>query len=92
MPIVGHLAENGLMVSEEFREGKQPPASRNLEFFKHCIKQMPKGKRIKYFRADAASYQASIVNYCNKEKIKFVIGADLDKAVVRAISQTQIIF
>ena len=85
MPIVGHLAENGLVVSEEFREGNEPPASRNLEFLKQCIKQMPKGKQIKCFRADAASYQSDIINYCNKERIKFAIGADLDEAVLRAI-------
>jgi hypothetical protein len=85
MPIVGHLAENGLVVSEEFREGNEPPASRNLEFLKHCIKQMPKGKVIKRFRADAASYQADIMNYCSKRGIEFAIGADLDEAVLRAI-------
>ena len=85
MPIVGHLAENGLVVSEQFREGNEAPASRNLEFIEHCIKQMPKGKRIGCFRADAASYQTDIINFCNKEKIEFAIGADLDEAVLRAI-------
>ena len=48
-PIVRYSAENGLVVSEEFREGNEPPASRNLEVLKHCIKQMPKGKAIKRF-------------------------------------------
>ncbi|MFC1856820.1 IS1380 family transposase [Thermodesulfobacteriota bacterium] len=86
MPIAGHLAENGLVVSEQFREGNEPPASRNLDFLKHCIKQMPKGKQIKRFRADAASYQADIINFCNKERIEFAIGADLDEAVFRAIA------
>jgi hypothetical protein len=85
MPIVGHLAENGMVVSEEFREGNEPPASRNLEFLKQCIKQMSKGKDIKRFRADAASYQADIMNYCTKRGIEFAIGADLDEAVLRAI-------
>ena len=86
MPIVGHLAENGLVVSEEFREGNETPASRNLEFLRHCIKQMPKGKEIRRFRADAATYQADIINDCNKEGIKFAIGADLDEAVLGAIA------
>ena len=85
MPIVGHLGENGFIVSEEFREGNQAPSSRNLEFLKQCNQQMPKGKRIKRFRADAASYQADIINYCHKEGIQFTIGADLDEAVLRAI-------
>jgi hypothetical protein len=85
MPIVGHLAENSLVVSEEFREGNQPPGSKNLEFLKQCIQQMPRGKRIRYFRADAASYQADIINYCNTKNIEFAIGASLDEAVVKAI-------
>jgi len=85
MPIVGHLAENGLIVGEEFREGNVAPAARNLEFLKYCVRQMPKGKKIKAFRADGASYQADIVNYCNKWDIDFAIGGELDEAVLRAI-------
>ena len=85
MPMVGHLAENGLIVGEDFREGNVPPAARNLEFLIHCIRQMPKGKKIKAFRADSASYQADIINYCNKWDIDYAIGGDLDEAVLRAI-------
>jgi len=88
MPIVGHLAENGMIIGDEFREGNDPPAARNLEFIKHCVRQMPKGNRIRYLRADSASYQAKIFNYCEKENIKFAIGADLDvsvKAVIASI-------
>ena len=44
MPIVGHLAENGLVVGDEFREGNDSPGSRNLEFLKYCEEQMPKGE------------------------------------------------
>jgi hypothetical protein len=58
---------------EEFREGNQPPGSKNLEFLKRCIRQMPKRKRIKYSRADEASYQADIINYCDRHDIEFAI-------------------
>lgn len=85
MPIVGHLAENGLIVGEEFRDGNESPGARNLEFLKHCRWQMPKGKKIKAFRADSASYQADIINYCNERGIDYAIGGDLDEAVLRAI-------
>ena len=85
MPIVGHLAENGLVIGDEFREGNVSPATRNLEFIKYCIAQMPKGKTIKYLRADSAAYQGSIINFCEAEGIQFAIGADLDKAVVKVI-------
>jgi hypothetical protein len=85
MPIIGNLAENGLVVGDEFREGNASPGFRNLEFIKYCIRQMPMGKRIKALRADAASYQADIFNYCDQKEMDFAIGADLDEAVVRAI-------
>lgn len=86
MPIVGHLGENGLVLADEFREGNEAPASRNLEFVKHCVRQMPRGKRIKALRSDSAAYQAEIFNYCEREGIEFAIGADLDEAVLTAIS------
>jgi hypothetical protein len=85
MPIVGHLAENGLVVGDEFREGNEAPASRNLQFLKYCEKQLPRGKRIKAVRADSASYQADIFNYCNQRGMSFAIGGVLDEAVVRQI-------
>ena len=85
MPIVGHLAENGLVVGDEFREGNESPGGRNLEFLKYCIKQMPKGKRIGAMRADSAAYQAEVINYCEENGIEFAIGADLDEAVQAAI-------
>jgi len=86
MPIVGHLSENGLVLGDEFREGNEAPASMNFEFLKHCVKQMPKGKRIGALRSDSAAYQADIFNYCEQEGIKFAIGGVLDEAVLAAIS------
>ena len=85
MPIVGHIAENGLVVGDEFREGNESPASRNLAFIKHCARQMPKGKKIKHLRSDSAAYQAEIINYCEQHGIQFAIGADLDTSVLTAI-------
>jgi hypothetical protein len=85
MPIVGHLAERGLILGDEFREGNASPGSGNLEFIQYCISQMPAGQRIKYLRADSAAYQAAVFNYCEEHEIEFAIGADLDKAVLAAI-------
>jgi len=85
MPIVGHIAENGLVLGDEFREGNVAPATRNLDFIKYCARQMPKGKRIAFLRSDSAAYQAEIVNYCEQNRIQFAIGADCDEAVLKAI-------
>ena len=84
MPIVGHLAENGLIVGDEFRVGNDSPGARNLEFLKYCRSQMPKDKDIVALRADIASYQADIINYCEANGIEYAIGGDMDSAVKRA--------
>jgi hypothetical protein len=85
MPMVGHLAENGMVVGDEFREGNDSPSARNLEFITYCRKQLPKGKKLKALRSDSAGYQADIINYCEKEGIEYAIGAVLDEAVMGAI-------
>lgn len=85
MPMVGHLAENGLIVGDEFREGNDSPGSRNLEFVRYCERQLPKGKKIKAFRSDSAAYQAKVINHCQEKGIEFGIGGDLDSAVKNVI-------
>ena len=85
MPMVGHLAENGLVLGDEFREGNVAPAARNLAFIKYCVRQLPKAKSITALRSDSAAYQADIINYCEQKGIQFAIGADLDEAVLGAI-------
>lgn len=85
MPMVGHLAENGFVLFDEFREGNDSPGARNLEFIKRCQSRMPKGKQIKYLRSDSAAYQASIINHCESDGVKFAIGGDLDISVREAI-------
>ncbi len=87
MPMVGHLAENGLVIGDDFREGNVAPAARNLEFINHCYNLMPKGKEITALRADSATYQASVFNWCEKKGVKFAIGGKLDKATMSAINQ-----
>ena len=84
-PLVGLLAENGLIVSEEFREGNIDPALKNLEFCKHCIGQMPAGKSIGRLRAGPPSYQDDIIEFCDREGVKFAIGVNLDESILRAI-------
>ncbi|MEO1958403.1 MAG: IS1380 family transposase, partial [Nautiliaceae bacterium] len=60
-------------------------ASKNLEFIKQCEAQLPKGKKFSRFRADSASYQAEIFNYCEENNILFSITAKKEKRVFETI-------
>jgi len=85
MPMVGHIAELGLVAGYEFREGNAAPAARKLEFMQACERNMPKGKKIAAVRADSAAYQATIFNWCEETGKVLAIGADQDAAVKAAI-------
>ena len=85
-PMIGHI-NGGYVVHQEFRQGNVAPAERNLDFLKACKAQLPKKKKLAYIRADAASYQAALFNYCNDNDITYIIGGHLDRSVLYAISQ-----
>ena len=44
MPMVGHIAETGLVIGHEFREGNAAPAAGNLEFLQACEPQHAEGQ------------------------------------------------
>lgn len=87
MPIVGHIAETGMALHDDFRNGNVSPSTRNLQFIKSCVSKMPKGKKIRKFRADSASYQADIFNWCEKNNIKFAVGGRMDAAVKEIVKE-----
>lgn len=84
-PLLGFLFELGLIVADEFRDGNVPAQSGAVEFLERCQRMMPKGKRIAYYRADSASYQAKVINHCFAAGMLFTITADQDRAVREAI-------
>jgi hypothetical protein len=86
VPILGHLAESGLVVAWEFREGNVPPAKENVEFYRQCKASMPAGKRITAFRADAASYQGDLFDELAEDKVAYAVGGRLDKATLEGIN------
>jgi hypothetical protein len=85
-PIIGHI-NGGYVIHQEFRQGNIAPADDNLDFLKACEAQLPEEKKFTYLRADAASYQAELFNYCNNNDITYTIGGHLDQSVLNTISQ-----
>jgi len=87
MPMIGHLAEAGVVIHDEFREGNIAPATDNLGFIQACEARLPKGHRIAHVRLDAAGYQASVFNYCEDTGKTFAIGGRLDAPTQKAIAE-----
>src|SRR5699024_10550184 len=62
------------------------PAAENLAFIQACEAQLPRGHKITALRADSASYQAAVLNYCEATGKRYAIGAHRDVAVQAAIA------
>jgi hypothetical protein len=87
MPMVGFLFETAVCLMDEFREGNVPPQAGQLVFYQACKQRMPWGKRIRYYRADSASWQADLINELERDSVIWAITADQDRAVKEAIRQ-----
>jgi hypothetical protein len=82
------LAELGLCVAGEYRNGNVSPAvgiKGQLVQTERFLKSL--GKRLKYFRSDSAAYTAEVMNACFDSSITFAITADLDHAVKGLIAE-----
>ena len=86
MPNLGFLYENNICLYDEFREGNVSPGYGQAGFYRECKKRMPRGKRIGYYRADSASYQAELINELEEDGVRWAITADQDSAVKAAIA------
>ena len=86
LPMMGHLAEAGVILHEEFRAGNIAPASGNLDFVRACEERLPPGHQICAIRADSASYQAALFNHCEATGKTFAIGGRLDTPTLAAIA------
>ena len=87
MPMLGHIAETGQVVAYDFREGNVPPSKDNLAFIQHCVESLPEGFAFKALRADAASYQQSVIKYCDQQNMKYAIRAKMSKNIRVMISE-----
>jgi len=85
MPLLGFLFETPVCLLEEFREGNASPSSGQLCFYRGCQARLPSGKRIAYYRADSASYQAELINALEADGVVWVITGDQNHALKEAI-------
>ncbi len=49
MPILAHIAETGMVIHDDFRDGNVSPSTKNLWFIKKCCAKMPTGKKSQDF-------------------------------------------
>ncbi len=81
MPMVGHIAEVGMVVACDFRTGNTSPAKENLEFIQQCQSALPQDCYIESLRIDAAGYQKKIIQHCEEQSIHYAIRAKMSAGI-----------
>lgn len=82
-PLLGIIAENGVVVGSDFREGNASPQSGLVDFIKSCRKNYP--REIEIVRSDSAGWQKGLVDHCEKEKLKYTITTDQTECLLEAV-------
>jgi hypothetical protein len=82
-PLLGIIAENGMVVGSDFREGNASPQSGLVELIEQCRRNY--SQEIKIIRSDSAGWQKQIVDYCNENNLGFTISADQTTPVLEAV-------
>ncbi|MFH1652681.1 MAG: IS1380 family transposase [Pseudomonadota bacterium] len=90
MPVLGSIAELGLIIGDEFRDGNVPPAYDVKRFFKESLKSLPKSIKQVRTRLDGAYYNHDFIKYLNDPKkqfgkIEFTITGELSKSILEWI-------
>lgn len=81
MPMVGHIAEAGMVAACDFRAGNTSPAKDNLAFIQQCGSALPQDCYIKSLRIDSAGYQTKIIQYCEEQSIRYAIRAKMSLSI-----------
>ncbi|KAF3980339.1 MAG: transposase [Methylococcales symbiont of Iophon sp. n. MRB-2018] len=89
MPMVGHIAEVGMVVACDFRTGNTSPAKDNLAFIQQCKAALPQDCQIKSLRIDAAGYQTKIIQYCEEQAIDYAIRAKMSAGIKEHIEDRE---
>jgi hypothetical protein len=84
-PMLGFWAETQMAIQGEFRQGNESPSSKALAFLKKCERCIPKEIERRRVRADAAWFQAEVMDYCDDRSIDFAIGGTQNTAMMEVI-------
>ena len=53
---------------------------KQIPFYENCVRNMPTGKRIGYYRADSACYQSALINRLEKDTVRIASSAGIISA------------
>jgi hypothetical protein len=89
MPVIGTVAELGLVIADEFRDGNVPPSFEVLNFFRRCQSALPSTVKKVKTRLDGAYYQHDLMAHFDFWNIDYTITAMKSEGIMRFVEALQ---
>jgi hypothetical protein len=76
-PVIAYWAEQGVILTDQFREGNVPAGMGNLGLVKQSLSALPDGVVVRRVRGDSALYEQEVLRWLDEEGVEFAISADV---------------
>ncbi|MBM3323600.1 IS1380 family transposase [candidate division WOR-3 bacterium] len=84
-PLLCFIGETQMVLRGLFRPGNASPSGNALSFLRGCIRRLPDWVSQLSVRSDAAWYNHEVMDFCQKQNIRFAISATMTEALLAAI-------
>jgi hypothetical protein len=82
MPVLGTIAELGIVICDEFRDGNVTPDFAAKRFFKSCLAMLPESVQHVRTRLDGAYYQHDLIDLLEERHVEFTITGEKRKGML----------
>lgn len=76
-PVIAYWAEQGVIVTDQFRDGNVPAGMGNKEVIRKALDMLPEGVEVRRVRGDSALYEQKVLRMLDRESVEFAISADV---------------
>ncbi|MFH0811067.1 MAG: IS1380 family transposase [Pseudomonadota bacterium] len=87
-PVIAYWAEQGVILTDQFRHGNVPAGMGNLGLVKEALGALPEGAGVRRVRGDSALYEQEVLRWLDKEDVEFAISADVSNQLKRQMLAT----
>ena len=84
-PVIAYWAEQGVILSDQFRDGNVPAGMGNRSVVRQALSALPEGVDVRWVRADSALYEKKVMRELDNDGIGFGISADVTVELRKAM-------
>lgn len=88
-PVIAYWAEQGVILTDQFRDGNVPAGMGNLGLVQQALAALPEGVGVRRVRADSALYEQRVLRWLDRQGVEFAVSADVTERLRQQIIATE---